>query len=149
MSEITLVQSEADALIAMEMQRVDDQIWDYPSLGEAIHIPLISASGRENFHLDISRSYINLVKGTYQNRYRQIVILVRLDFGGQSHRNPDGEEISSPHIHIYKEGYGDKWAFPLPNKEFTEGIDRWQMLKDFMRYCNITIAPKIDRGLFS
>lgn len=87
-------------LIAMEKHRLDDQRWDYPGQGEAIHIPLTSANGRENFILDISHSKISISKGTYQNRYREIVILVRLDFGGQPHQNPDGEEIASPHIHI-------------------------------------------------
>ena len=149
MPEINLPQAEADALIKMEKHRIDEQIWDYPDPGRAFHIPLISANGRESFLLDISRGNINLSKGTYQNRYRQIVILVRLDFGGQPHRNPDGQEIASHHIHIYREGYGDKWAFTLPNEDFVELTDRWQMLKDFMRYCNITKVPKIERGLFS
>jgi len=149
MPEINLPQAEADALIAMEKHRIDDQLWDYPEPGGSIHIPLISSNGRENFHLDMSRSNINLMKGTYQNRSRQIVVLVRLDFGGQPHRNPDGEEVSSPHIHIYREGYSDKWAFPISNADFTDLTDSWQMLKDFMRYCNITRPPKIHRGLFS
>jgi hypothetical protein len=149
MSEINLSQAEADALILMEKHRIDGQIWDYPDPGASIHIPLISANGKENFHLDMRRGKIDLAKGTYQNRSRQIIVLVRIDFGGQPHRNPDGQEITSPHIHIYKEGYGDKWAYPLPYEKFTDINDRWQMLKDFMQYCNITKTPKIERGLFS
>lgn len=149
MPEINLTQAEADALLAMEKHRVDDSRWNFPDLGESIHIPLISANGRENFHLDISRGKINLFKGTYQNRSRQIVILARIDFGGQPHRNPDDVEIPSPHIHVYKEGYGDKWAIPLPYDIFFNIDDRWQLLKDFMQFCNIMEAPKIERGLFS
>jgi hypothetical protein len=149
MPGIDLTQAEADALIALEKHRVDENSWDYPNPGESIHIPLISANGRENFHLDIARGNINLNKGTYQNRYRQVVILVRLDFGGQPHRNPDGIDIPSPHIHIYKEGFADKWAFPISKQTFTDIDDRWQLLKEFMQYCNITKPPKIERGLFS
>lgn len=149
MSEINLSQAEADALILMEKHRIDEQIWDYPDPGASIHIPLTSANGKENLHLDMRRGKIDLAKGTYQNRSRQIIVLVRIDFGGQPHRNPDGQEITSPHIHIYKEGYGDKWAYPLPYEKFTDINDRWQMLKDFMQYCNITKTPKIERGLFS
>ena len=72
--------------------------------------------GREEFLLDIRRARIDLAKGTYQNRGREVVILARLDFGGAPHRNPDGEEIGSPHIHLYREGFGDKWAFPIPSE---------------------------------
>lgn len=32
MAEINLTQSEAQALIAMEKVRIDDQNWDYPSV---------------------------------------------------------------------------------------------------------------------
>jgi hypothetical protein len=149
MPEINLPQAEADALLAMEKHRIDDNRWNFPDPGESIHIPLISASGRENFHLDISRGKIDLSKGTYQNRSRQIVILARLDFGGQPHRNPDNVEIPCPHIHVYKEGFGDKWAIPLPYDIIINIDDRWQLLKDFMQFCNIVKPPKIERGLFS
>ena len=148
MPEINLPQAEADALLAMEKPRIDDQYWNFADPGWSINIPLISVNGREKFLLDIRRSAINLLKGTYQNRSRQIVILVRLDFGGQPHQNPDGEEIPSPHLHIYREGYGDKWAFPVP-EGFKNINDRWQTLIDFMQYCNITKQPIIIRGLFS
>lgn len=148
MPEINLPQAEADALLAMEKHRIDDQHWNFPDPGWSINIPLISANGREKFLLDVSRSAINLLKGTYQNRVRQVVILVRLDFGGQPHQNPDGEEIPSPHLHIYREGYSDKWAFPIP-EDFKNIDDRWQTLKDFMQYCNISKQPMINRGLFS
>ena len=149
MAEISLTQVEADALIVMEKIRVNDDLWDYPGLGGSICIPLISKDKRENFILDISRGKIDLLRGRYQNRCRQIIVLVRLDFGGQPHRNPDGEEISSPHFHIYKEGYGDKWAVSLPIDKFPNINDLFQTLQDFMMYCNITEPPLIQKGLFS
>lgn len=148
MVDINLMQAEANALIAMEKHRFDDTRWDYPGLGGAVIIPLVSTNKRENFLLDVSRSSIDLLKGTYQNRARQTVILVRLDFGGQPHRNPDDMEIPSPHLHIYREGYGDKWAMPVPSDRFINIADRWQALEDFMRFCNITKPPIIERGLF-
>lgn len=67
MAEINVTQAEADVLIAMEKHRVNDDRWDYPGLGGAISIPLISVDKRENFLLDISRGKIDLFKGTYQN----------------------------------------------------------------------------------
>ena len=148
MAEINLTQAEADALIAMEKHRIDDTRWDYPGLGGSISIPLISANKRENFMLDISRGRIDLLRGKYQNRARQVIVLVRLDFGGQPHRNPDDEEITSPHLHIYKEGFGYKWALPVPTEHFSNMSDLWQTLNDFMGFCNIIEPPIIERGLF-
>jgi hypothetical protein len=149
MAEIYLTQTEADILIAMEKHRVSDEIWAFPEPGERLSIPLESIDRRETFTLDIHRGRINLAKGTYQNRSRSVVILVRIDFGGQPHRNPDGTEIASPHLHLFREGYGDKWAFEVPTHRFANLSDRWRTLDDFMRYCNIVTPPRIQRGLFS
>ena len=149
MAEINLTQSEAEALISIDKYRINDVGWEYPSLGGLISVPLISADKRENFHLDIRRGRMDLLKGIYQNRARQIIVLVRMDFGGQPHRNPDGEEIPSPHLHMYKEGFGDKWAYPLPDDKFPDIVDHWQLLNDFMKFCNIKEPPIIERGLFT
>lgn len=149
MSEIDLLQAEADALIAMEKQRIDDTEWEYPGVGGYISVPLEAADRREQFLLDIRRARINLAKGTYQNRARQLVILARLDFGGAPHRNPDGEEIVTPHLHLYREGFGDKWAYPVPPGRFSDVNDPWRMLEDFMTFCNIVRPPRIRRGLFA
>jgi len=149
MADTDLTQAEADTLIAMEKIRVDGQVWYDPSTGGSICIPLIAADKREHFLLDISRSRIDLLKGKYQNRARQVVVLVRLDFGGAPHRNPDDEEVACPHLHVYREGYGDRWAVPIPMDSFPNVADLWQTLQDFMRYCNITQPPSIQRGLFT
>ena len=77
----------------------------------------------------------------------QIYVLVRLDFGGAPHRNPDGKEILSPHLHIYREGFGDKWAFEIPTDKFSHIEDPWETLQDFMQYCNIIDPPNIQRGI--
>src|SRR4029077_1680202 len=114
MAETHLTDLEADALVALEKYRVDNHRWTMPPLGGSLIVPLASANNKEEFLLDISRGRINLLKGKYQNRARQVVILRRLDFGGAPHRNPDDKEISCPHLHIYREGWGDKWAIPLP-----------------------------------
>jgi hypothetical protein len=148
MAEIDLTQAEADMLIALAKYKVDDQLWDYPSLSGAISIPLVSVDKRERFLLDVRRGRINSLKGIYQTRTRQVVVLVRLCFGGGPHRNPSGERIPSPHLHIYREGFGDKWAMPLPEVQFPHSADLWQMLQDFMHYCKIVEPPHIDRGLF-
>jgi hypothetical protein len=148
MADINITQVEAGALIDMLKVRVSDETWNYPLSGGNVSIPLISKDKKESFWLDVRRGRIDLLKGTYQNRARQVVVLVRLDFGGSAHRNPDDSEIESPHLHLYREGYGDKWAFPLPDGTFTDRENLMNLLGDFMRYCNISEPPQIQGGLF-
>lgn len=148
MAELLISQAEADELIAMEKVRTDDEMYEYPGFGGKVIIPLVSRDQREDFMLDIERSRINLLKGKYQNRVRSAIILVRLDSGGSPHRNPDDSEIGCPHLHLYREGYGDKWAFPSSPGDFPHITDIWGSLFDFMRYCNIVKPPNIDRSLF-
>lgn len=149
MTDISLTQADADALLAMEKRRVDDTVYEYPSLGGALRIPLESPENREAFILDITRSQINLLKGTYQNRSRGVIVLARLDSGGAPHRNPDDEEIACPHLHVYREGFGDRWAVPLPAGLFTGTGDAWLLLLEFMQFVNITVLPDIRKGLFT
>ena len=149
MAETNLAQAEADALISMEKHRVNEELSDFPADGEAVVLPLQSADRREQFLLDLSRGRIGLRKVKMQNRGRQVIVLVRLDLGGAPHRNPDGEEIPVPHLHVYREGYGDKWAVPVPADCFGNLDDVWQTLSDFMGYCNITQPPLVQRGLFT
>ena len=147
MAEINLTQSEADALIAMEKHCIEERVWNFPSLGGSLNIPLVSSDRKENFFLDIGRGRINFNKGNYQNRGRNVVVLVRLDFGGSPHRNPDGTEIESPHIHIYKEGFGDKWAYPLQDYNLSDRYDIVTAFIDFANFCNIKEIPEIQRIL--
>jgi hypothetical protein len=148
MADIDLTQAEADHLIGLEKIKANDDETQYLGMGGAIIVPLISQDKRENFLLDIRRGRIDLLKGTYQTRAQQIVVLVRLDFGGAPHRNPDDVDISCPHLHLYREGYGDKWAFPVPTERFAHLGNLPQTLDDFMDYCNVTDRPNISRGLF-
>jgi hypothetical protein len=148
-TDIQLTQAEADALIALEKHRVDGTVWRIPIVGGGLSIPLQSADRREQFVLDIYRGRINLMKGTHQTRGRAVVVLVRLDFGGSPHRNPDGEEIGSPHLHVYREGFGDKWAMPVPLDVFANLHDLARTLDDFMDYCHVVSRPAIGRELFA
>lgn len=149
MADINLTQPEADALIAMEKHSASEERADFPMGGESVALPLQSADRREQFLLDLSRGRIDLLKVKMQNRGRQVVVLVRLDLGGAPHRNPNDEEIPVPHLHVYREGYGDKWAVPVPEDRFSNLDDVWVTLEEFMRFCNITQPPRIERGLFT
>lgn len=147
MAGINLSQSIADALFAMTKIRVDDREWRYPYTGGKIIIPLTSLDGREEFSLDLYRGRIDLTKNTFQNRGRRSVILRRLDVGGPPHRNPDGVEVPAPHLHIYREGFGDKWAVPAPLERFPNLDDGWLTAQDFMHFISIIDPPNIRREL--
>jgi len=157
-----LTQSEADALIAIEKKRATDESYDFPSSGEFLTIPLISIDERESFLIDVNRKgRIRLTKCTYQERYRGVIILVRLDIDGQPHTNPEvssvplpylipynDQTIKSPHLHIYVEGFMDRWAIPAPSDKFPNTSDLYTTLVYFFHYCNIIQLPIIQRGLF-
>jgi hypothetical protein len=127
---------------------VSDDYIDLPDLGGGITVPLLSSSGTEEFLLDVRRNRINLTKGTFQNRSRSVIILARLDVGGAPHRNPDGQEVQCPHLHIYREGYGDKWAVPAGSRLML-GADHWSAIQAFMSFCNVVKQPNFNPGLFA
>jgi hypothetical protein len=144
-----LTQAEADALFAMEKQSTSQQRFRLPELGRKLTIDLLSIDKRERFQLDMTSSHVKLSKYTLQNRARAIVILARLDIDGAPHRNPDDTEVPTTHLHLFREGYEDRWAYPVCLDTFKDLSNRWTTLQDFMRYCNITKPPDFERGLFS
>ena len=145
---LDLTQAEADELIAMEKHFIGNEKYNWPSLGTKIAIPLSSTDGREEFVLDIATSALKISKLTIQNRARVTTVLVRLDVDGPPHRNPDDVEIPCPHIHVFKEGFADKWAFPLPKDVFTNLSDKRVIYMEFASYCKIVLPPILEQGLF-
>ncbi len=148
MSEIQLPQEEADRLIAMKKRKVDDRRWAFHAFGARQSIALIGEDQREEFLLDIERGRINFMKVKYQTRGRKTIALVRLDIEGPKHTNPDGEELPCPHIHIYREGFADQWAIPLPST-FAGANTLGELLLHFFEYCQIVDPPHVDIGVFS
>jgi len=144
MSDIQISQNEADKLLKEKKYRMDELNHVFPESGGNLNIPLKTKDHKEDFMLDIRRGRIELKKNTFQARVRKEIVLARLDLGGPPHRNPDGEEIVCPHLHLYREGYGDKWAYALTNY-FTNPSDIWLTLEEFMNYCNIIEKPNILR----
>ncbi len=140
-------QKEADELLAMRKIATDTKQYTYPSLGGRIEIPLESENRRESFTLMITRGRIDMRKNSYQSLARRVIILVRVDIAGAPHCNPNGAQIACPHIHIYREGYGDKWAQPLP-AIFKDHTNHWHVLQDFMLFCNIDEVD-IKRDMFT
>jgi len=157
-----LTQSEADSLISLEKKRTTRDIYNFPQTGEILTIPIVSLDERESFLIDINkRGRVRLIKCTYQERYRGVIILVRLDIDGSPHPNPEvsnvpfpyllpynGQTIQCPHLHLYVEGFMDRWAISAPLDKFPNTKDLCATLDDFFRYCNIIEPPIIQRGLF-
>lgn len=141
-------QQEADFLLALKKYDFSGEQFKFPYQGGSLRLSLHSSDKKETFNLDVTRGYIALEKITFQTRARKTVILARLDISGPPHRNPDGEEIECPHIHLYREGYGDKWAYPLPDELQAVLDNPYDLLDKFMDYCHIVGKPVIQRELF-
>ncbi len=134
-----LAQEEVDALIAMMKRFAESRPISLPP-GIDDTRELIGADPKERFLLDIWRGTIRLSKYRYQTRARQIIVLVRLCIDGAPHTNPDGARLEGSHLHLYREGYDDKWAQPLDASMFPNPIDIWRTFEDFCNYCNIRRA---------
>jgi len=105
---------------------------------------LASLDDREKFLLDVWRGTLRLTKLRFQNRVRTVVVLVRLDVDGAPHTNPDGEKLSGTHLHLFKEGFEDKWAYPVDPKVFTLLSDPGTTFQEFCAFCKIESPPPVQ-----
>jgi hypothetical protein len=139
-----LTQAEADQLIAMSKHFIQPP--------PAISIPpgtddtfdLAGPSDRERFLLDVWRGTLRLSKLKFQNRVRTAIVLVRLDVDGAPHTNPDGSFLTGTHIHLFKEGYDDRWAYPVDQTVFSLLSDPETTFQDFCTYCKIESPPAVQ-----
>ena len=147
MAEQNLKQHEADALIAMEKRRLDATRHDFGGNVSKLSVDLQSLDGREAFVLDLWKGSLSIGKRKHQVRGHKTIILVRLDLGGAPHRNPDGVAVPCPHVHRYREGWGNKWAEPIDPAVFTDPADATRTLAEFLAYCRVTEPPIIEMGM--
>jgi len=145
-SEIFPTQDEADELLRMAKIRIDTTIYPFLVSGETTVIPLKSQNGNVPFILDLWKHRIAIHRVKYQNRAHKAIVLARLDFGHR-HENPDGTQASERHIHIYREGYGDQFAYPLPYNPFPKSGSYWDFYQIFLNFCNIVLPPSLQRDL--
>jgi hypothetical protein len=148
--ESTAMLTDAEALHLLNVLKyfVDTATINFPGPTESIQHELKTEDGRESFLVDVNRKgRIELTKCTFLNRYQVSEILLRLDINGPTHENPDGEEVPCPHLHIYREGYADKWAFPIEPDKYGDPTDLVRTFRDFLRYCNVMNTPAIQRPL--
>lgn len=141
-----LTQTEADSLIAMGKTFISRRTISLTPGTDQTH-ELIGDDKRERFLLDLWRGIIRLSKLKFQTRGRNVIVLVRLDIEGAPHTNPDGTKLNGIHLHIFREGYEDKWAYHIESGNFSDPNNILQTFEDFCRYCNIKNIPAFQWGL--
>lgn len=143
---IYLSQDEADALIKTP-KRLLEVVNRFPEPGEKIILEAISDNYNDKFLVDINRGSIVLFKCSYHLRVRTAIGLVRLDtHQTRKHQNPDGTVIGAPHLHIYREGYGLKWA-QLISDDLNLPNNLIDILHWFFTYCKISINMNLQGRL--
>ena len=151
---MSLSQSEADRLLKLPKQFTTNDILEMSvqSKNNVVR-ELVSEDRKELFILNYGRYGRDSLKLKYQTRAREVIILARLDINSTPHRNPptenfpEGQLITSNHIHIYREGYDDKFAYPLedyPGLKLNDLSDGVIILEDFIRFCAIRNYPMIQ-----
>lgn len=138
-----LTDFEARRLLNAIKELVSTRPIVFPLVQTHTTLEAISTQTNDKFLIDVQRKTLNVKKCTYQTRYKKSINLLRIDIEGPPHPNPDGTEVPCPHIHIYREGYDDKWAFPLSSKINTDQTDLVQVLIDFLEYNNIINIPNV------
>lgn len=147
MADLNISQEEADELVAAVKLYEGNGAINYPPPGSSLSLSALGPGQKEHFLVDVTRGRINLSKVSHNLRVRTSIVLLRLDIAGTTHMNPDGSKIKTPHLHVYREGYGVSWAIEVP-ASFGDLSDMPKNLRNFLTYCNITHQPLINLELF-
>lgn len=144
-------QQTIDYLLSLEKEFKDFAII-FPGANEKISLEAISVDRSESFHIDINRTgTLRLTYATFQERYATTQVLVRLDLNdSKTHQNPDGSVITGPHIHICKEGFGDRWAYLLDDfnlYHFSQDKNLTTSFLEFCEFCNVHNIPTIQERM--
>jgi hypothetical protein len=140
-----LTDADVKRLIALAKHFVEASQIDFPGFGESLEREVTSDVGHEDFVIDVNRrGKTKQTKCTYQKRYAVTDIIFRLDIDGPPHTNPNGEFVPCPHLHIYREGFADKWAFPVTASLFSDTTKLVKTFREFLSMCNIHDLPEIQ-----
>ena len=154
-----------EAIYLLKMKKV---LLDAAYIGtqSRFSMDIVSEDEEEKFIFDLNKVNITL-KYTDQMRCRANIPLLRLDVGSGKHVNPRvmspcgpsdpfynvhadcvGRVFlpGEPHIHFYREGYGDLWAYPPEG--FTDLGDVAKTTVEFLGKCNVLNLPSVQRVLF-
>lgn len=158
--------TDAEANRLFRVAKISNSEEEHTLAEPRFSLGLQSIDCRDKFLFDFSRSSI-VLKYKLQLRADRLFPLIRLDMGGSFHDNPHQEiecveddpfrnvhancigkhfEIGEPHIHYYREGFEDSWAYPVPSS-FKDLNDTFQTYLDFMELCNVIKRPSVRRSL--
>jgi MoaA/NifB/PqqE/SkfB family radical SAM enzyme len=140
-------QDEINRLLGLKKHSDPKRTYKLPFPGNKLSIQLDSDNRREKFALNVYRGKRIELKFNYSTIAKTILpfCLVRVDLNGSEHQNPDGTIIPCPHIHIFNEEFGESLARPLSGIiMFKDIYDTWEVLQDFISFCNIETRPVID-----
>jgi len=133
-----LTQSEADALLGVTKRFVAAATIAVSPGADDTHELVGDVDGRdERFLLDVWRGTRRIAKLKYQTRAQKVYVLARLDLNGAPHTNPDGTRIGGTHLHIYRQGFDAKWAFPLDSSSFSDPSDPELSFHEFCTFCHV------------
>lgn len=139
-----LTQAEAEQLIQMVKHFVNAPAVISIPPGADDTYELAGPNDREKFLLDVWRGTLRLTKLRFQDRVRTVVVLVRLDVDGAPHSNPDGQRLAGTHLHIFREGFDDRWAYPVDPIVFTLLSDPGTTFQEFCAFCKIESPPPVQ-----
>lgn len=137
-----LQQAQADRLRALPKQ-MQAAALIVPTPRNRKTWPAVATDGTASFLVDMAQGGIAGSSLKCQERYLLTEILVRLDVYGPPHRNPDHATVPTPRVHLYREGYNDAWAYPLPVGLDVSSRDLRQILHNFLAYCGFATIPAI------
>lgn len=143
---MSLTQAEADRLIDVEKRFLVERPVVLPAPGKWWYGDLISVDRREEFRLGIFRGRLGHARYTaiLISHSQSNAVLVRLDVGVLGvHPNPDGTRVAGSHLHLYREGYDDKFAYPIVGYPFSDPDDIVKGINDFFLFCKVVAPPPI------
>jgi hypothetical protein len=141
-----LTQKEYQTLMRLAKSFEDSTIIELGPAPQHWTRQLKAVASTELFKFDFNRGRLEL-RYTYNLRRNQTTVLFRYDQEGR-HTNPDGEQFSGPHVHIYKESYDDKFAYPVSEIGVLPSDSIAEVLAKVAVYCNIVDLPSIQNPLF-
>lgn len=136
MSELT--QAEFDHLMRLEKEFEDKTTIFLGPAPLQWSRKIKSITSNDTFSLDFYRGTFKIQKYTYNHRYKQTLVIFRFDSYG-THTNPDGVQLTGFHVHIYKEGFGDKFAYPASEFGIEETDSMVTILHKVLLYCKVRL----------
>lgn len=141
---VLLTQEEADELLEM-LKKCASAALNFPAFGRRADFDVTGINDKsKKFVISVNRKNRYVNKVSFVARYKSgDVRLLRLDVNpSERHTNPegtDGNTIEGTHLHIYKEGFHDRYAIPFDLKD--KGLD--DTFKSFLERFNVVDIPQI------